>query len=284
MASLLALLSAAAYGAADFLGGVAARRSSAVATVIVSQAAGLVLLLFALPLLPDTIVTTLDVAWGAGAGLAGGSGVALLYRALALGPMSVVAPLTAVCAAAIPVVVGLWLGERLTPMTSAGIALAAVAIALVGQERRARAPGAGGRGVSAAALRLAIASGVLVGLFFVCLERTSVASGLWPLVPARATSIALFTAFAVSTRRPVMVPASVRGAAIGGGALDMLANALYLIAVQQGQLSVVATLASLYPASTILLARVVFGERWSRLQASGVVLAVLASALIVAGA
>lgn len=282
MASLIAILSAAAYGAADFLGGMAAKRATTLASVVVTQASGLVLLLLALPLLPDATVAAADVAWGAAAGLAGGGGVALLYRAFAIGPMSVVAPITAVCAAAIPVAIGLGLGDRLSALTAVGIVLAAVAIVLVGQERRpsngTRIGGMAGKGV-----QLAVAAGIAVGFFFVCLERTSATSGLWPLVPARIVSIALFSAIAFGTSRPVLVPRSVMAIAVGGGALDMLANAFYLVAVQRGQLSVVATLASLYPASTIVLARIVLDERWSRLQAAGIVAAVVATVLIVGG-
>jgi uncharacterized membrane protein len=285
MEFLLALLSAVTYGAADFLGGMAARRATTVAAVIVSQAAGLVMLAVVMPLLPTAAVSQADIMWGAAAGLAGGGGVALLYRALAIGPMSVVAPLTAVCAAAIPVAAGLAFGERLTAVTAAGIALAAAAIVLVGQERKASSvdmehdgarPGPG--------VAPAIAAGIAIGLFFVCLERTSLASGLWPLVPARLVSVGLFTAIALATRRPVLVSRPAVAVAVSGGTLDMLANALYLIAVQQGQLSVVATLASLYPASTVILARLVLNERWSRPQAIGVVTAVAATVLIVAGA
>ena len=284
MASLMAILSAAAYGAADFLGGMAAKRATTLGSVIVTQGVGLVLLALVLPVLPDAIVTRVDLAWGAGAGLAGGGGVALLYRALAIGPMSVVAPLTAVCAAAIPVALGLALGDQLSFLTTAGIALAAVAIVLVGQERRSRDSAArAGQGIAAQGVRLAIAAGIAVGLFFVCLERTGAASGLWPLVPARIVSIALFTAIALATARPVLVPRRVMPIAVGGGGLDMLANAFYLVAVQQGQLSVVATLASVYPASTIVLARIILDERWSRLQALGIVAAVAATVMIVAG-
>ena len=283
MSSLMAILSAAAYGAADFLGGMAAKRATTLGSVIVTQAVGLVLLVFVLPVLPGAIVTPADLAWGAAAGLAGGGGVALLYRALAIGPMSVVAPLTAVCAAAIPVAVGLALGDRLSALTAAGIALAAVAIVLVGQERHARDSVAMAQGIAAEGVRLAIAAGIAVGLFFVCLERTGEASGLWPLVPARIVSIALFTAIALATSRPFVVPRAVMPIAISGGALDMLANAFYLVAVQRGQLSIVATLASLYPASTIVLARVILDERWSRLQALGIAAAVAATVLIVAG-
>jgi drug/metabolite transporter (DMT)-like permease len=106
---------------------------------------------------------------------------------------------------------------------------------------------------------------------------------LWPLVPARIVSVALFSALAVATQRPLLVPSPVMAVALGGGVLDMIANALYLLAVQQGQLSVVATLASLYPASTVVLARIVLQERLSRLQTIGVAGAVLATLLIVGG-
>lgn len=282
MAYVLALLSAAAYGAADFLGGMATRRATAVSAVIVSQAAGLILLLLVLPFLPETVVTTADIAWGAVAGLAGGSGVAILYRALAIGPMSIVAPLTAVFAAALPVFAGLALGERLSSTTTLGIALAAIAIVLIGQEQSSARRGVT-HSVSPRGITLAIVAGLLVGVFFVSLERTSAASGLWPLVPARLVAISLFAATALAGRRPVLVPRSVAAVAIGAGAVDMLANALYLIAVQQGPLSVVATLASLYPASTIVLARFVLGERWSKLQAAGIATAVGATTLIVGG-
>jgi uncharacterized membrane protein len=278
---LLALLSAVAYGAADFLGGIAARRATTIAAVIVSQAAGALMLVIALPLLPDATVTTTDIAWGAAAGLFGGGGVALLYRALAIGPMSVVAPLTAVCAAAIPVAVGITAGERLTMMTAAGMLLAAVAIILVGQERATARPGAAG--ISAHGIGVALAAGIAVGFFFVSLARAAPAAGLWPLLPARIVSVGLFGAIATVTRRPLLVPSSVMGVAISGGALDMVANALYLLAVQHGQLSVVATLASLYPASTVVLARIVLHERLSRLQTIGVAGAVLSTVLIVGG-
>lgn len=285
VASLIALLSAAAYGAADFLGGMASRRATTVAAVVVSQAAGVLLLIGVLPFLPDAAVSSTDIAWGAAAGLFGGGGVALLYRALAIGPMSVVAPITAVCAAAVPVAAGLALGERLSSVTAGGMALAVVAIVLLGQERRPHAAGdVGGAGVSAQGVRVAFVAGLAIGLFFVALAQTSVAAGLWPLVPARIVSIGLFSAIAVATRQPLLVPRPVMGVAVGGGALDMLANALYLVAVQQGQLSVVATLASLYPASTVVLARVVLDERLSRLQSAGIAGALLATMLIVGGA
>ncbi len=134
MIELLALSSAVFYGSADFFGGLTARRANTIATVFVSQLAGLVLLLVALPFLPDAMVSPRDWVWGIVAGLSGGIGVALLYRALAVGTMAVVAPVTAVCAAMIPVLFGFAMGERFLPLTIAGIALAFVAIVLVSQQ------------------------------------------------------------------------------------------------------------------------------------------------------
>ena len=249
--------------------------------VIVSQAAGLALLAAVLLFLPGgSLPQARDLAWGGTAGLAGGGGVAMLYRALAIGPMSIVAPLTAVCAALIPVAVGVGLGERLTPLTMVAIALALAAIVLVGQE-----PGRGnGTAVRWEGVRIALASGVLIGIFLVTLARASPASGLWPLIPARITSVALFAAIALATGRSIRIPVPVVKTAVGAGALDMLANALYLAAVQRGPLSLMATLTSLYPASTILLARVLFlGERLSAWQVGGIACAVVATVLLVSG-
>src|SRR3954466_14006913 len=131
MIELLALVSAVLYGSADFFGGLTARRAHTIATVIWAQVAGLVLLILAIPFLPATTVSSRDWIWGFVAGLSGGIGVAFLYRALAVGTMAVVAPPTAVIAAMIPVLFAFAIGERLRPMTFAGVGLALVAILLV---------------------------------------------------------------------------------------------------------------------------------------------------------
>ena len=136
--ALLALASAACYGAADFLGGLTSKRASTLAIVVVSQLAGLLLLLVAFPFLPAASPDKMDFVWGAVAGLTGGTGVALLYRALAIGVMAVVAPTTAVCAVVIPVLVAIGLGERPGVVTIGGIVLAIIAIALVSQSEHPR--------------------------------------------------------------------------------------------------------------------------------------------------
>ena len=282
MFAVLALLSALCYGAADFLGGFTAKRANTLAVVVLSQLAGLVLLLVMVPFLPPAAPGRADLAWGAGAGVAGGAGVALLYRALAIGVMAVVAPTTAVCAVVIPVVVSVALGERLAATTFGGIALAMVAIVLVSQS------GSVAHGSPADAderrkksFALAVLSGVAIGLFFVALARTSREAGLWPLVAARSASVILFAVIALFSWQSLRIPAAILAIVLAGGALDMLANLLYLLASRAGPLSVVVTLASLYPASTVLLARFVLHERLSARQWIGVACALVAVTVIV---
>ena len=279
MPYLLAILSAVFYGAADFTGGIVTRRVSAIPVVLISQASGLVLVALALPLLPTAAPRAADLWWGAGAGLAGGIGVAFLYYALASGTMAVVAPTTAVAAVGIPVITSIALGERPGWLAVAGIALGIAAIALVSRQTQtpAEVPRPSG-------LRPALLSGVAIGLFLLALAQTRPASGLWPLLMARLTSVSLFAVIAIAQRRSLRMPIRLFGLAVAGGAVDMLANTLYMLAAQIGPLSPVVTLCSLYPASTVLLARVVLGERLNGWQTAGVAAALVAVVLIVRGA
>jgi uncharacterized membrane protein len=276
----LALASAAFYGAADFLGGIAARHAASVVVTFLAQGAGLVLLGLLLPVLPSSSPVTSDYLWGAASGVAGSVGVALLYRALAIGTMSIVAPITAVCAAAVPVFVALALGERPGPLAGVGIALTAVAITLLTRGESNERVSAGRRWAKTSA-GMALISGVAVGLFFLFLAQTSDDAGLWPLVVGRSVSVPLFGAMVMTGGHALRLKPAVVRTAAGCGIVDMLANALYLIATRYGPLSLVATLASLYPASTVLLARVTLGERLTRSQALGVVCALAAVVLIV---
>ena len=279
MQYLLAILSAVFYGAADFTGGIVTRRVSAIPVVLISQASGLVLVALVMSLLSAAAPRAADLWWGAGAGLAGGIGVAFLYYALATGTMSVVAPTTAVAAVGIPVITSIALGERPGWLAVAGIALGIAAIALVSRQTQtpAEAPRPSG-------LRPALLSGVAIGLFLLALAQTRPASGLWPLLMARLTSVSLFAVIAIAQRRSLRMPIRLFGLAVAGGAVDMLANTLYMLAAQIGPLSPVVTLCSLYPASTVLLARVVLGERLNGWQTAGVAAALVAVVLIVRGA
>ncbi|HET6778400.1 MAG TPA: DMT family transporter [Gemmatimonadales bacterium] len=279
MTYLWALGSAVLYGAADFTGGLATRRASTIPIVFLSQLSGLVSLLLLLPLLGAATPTRLDLWWGAVAGLTGGVGVALLYRALAIGTMAVVAPTTAVCAVTIPVVVSVVLGERPSPMAVVGIVLGVLSIVLVSKQT---APSDGSAGYSKG-VGTALASGVAIGFFFLALAQTRTEAGMWPLVASRSLSVLLFGVAAVAGRSPIRMPVPVLGLAMLCGLVDMLANALYLVAARVGPLSIVVTLSSLYPASTVLLARVVLGERLNLWQVSGVGCALAAVVLIVRG-
>ena len=282
MAYILALGSATLYGAADFLGGLASRQAATVVVVLTSQGVGLLLLVLLLPLLPEATPSSGDLVWGGLAGLAGGIGVALLYRALAVGRMAVVAPVTAVCAVAIPLTVGVFLGERLAWPTTLGVGLAIVAIVLVSQQGKG-APAERGARTLPRGVGLALVSGVAIGLFFLALAETDAGAGMWPLVAARGVSITIFSAMALVSGQSLRMVPSVARIAVSAGVIDVCANALYLVATRYGPLSVVVTLSSLYPASTVVLARVVIGERLNGWQAVGLACALAAVALIVGG-
>lgn len=279
MPYLLAILSAVCYGAADFTGGIVTRRAAAIPVVVLSQASGLALVALVLPLLPAAAPRAADLWWGAAAGLAGGVGVALLYHALAIGTMSVVAPTTALAAVAIPVVTSIALGERPGSLAVVGILVGVAAIALVSRQTPSLNDPARSSGVGTA-----LVSGVAIALFLLALAQTRPTAGLWPLLTARGSSVTLFTIISLVGRRSLRMPVRLAALAVAGGMLDMLANGLYLVASQLGPLSLVVTLCSLYPASTVLLARALLGERLNSWQTAGVVAALIAVLLIVGGA
>ncbi|MEU9884905.1 DMT family transporter [Sphaerisporangium sp. NPDC051011] len=273
-AVLLATICAVVYGMADFFGGLATRRSRVLAVVLLTQIAGLLFVIPLLPLLPGTPGMG-ALAWGMGAGLCGGLAVIFFYRALAGGVMSVVAPTTATMSVALPVLVGLAMGERPEPLALAGVALALGAVILVGRDS---AP-AGGRATLGPVVQ-ALAAGLGFGAFFILLKQAPEGSGLWPLLGARFASIFLVAALALVSGRTLRPGPGAIPAIVAAGVMDMGANVLYVLAAQRGLLVVVAVLVSLYPASTLLLARWVLKERLNALQASGIGLALGAIALI----
>lgn len=281
---LLAIGSAVFYGAGDFTGGLTTRRAGTIPVVLLSQASGLILLAILLPFLPAASPSTTDFLWGGAAGVTGGVGVALLYRALAIGTMSVVAPTTAVCAVAIPVIAAIIMGERPAAIAVAGILLGIVSIILVSRqnpETPADQTTAAPR--RRAGLGTALASGVAIGFFYLSFAGAEPTAGMWPLLMARIVSVSLFGIIAMTGRHALRMDRPVVGLAIVAGVLDMLANALYLLASHSGPLSIVVTLSSLYPASTVLLARFVLRERLNPWQVTGVGCALAAVVLIVRG-
>jgi drug/metabolite transporter (DMT)-like permease len=285
VAVLLGLLVAATYGAGDFFGGLSAKRAPVAAVVVVSQLCGLPVLAV-LVVLTGGEPTVATFALGAAAGAFGGVGLTCLYRGLAIGRMSVVAPITAVGAAVVPVGWGLMQGERPGPVAFAGVVLAILAVALISRTADEAVDGSHTTATTPVrpVLVLSVVAGVAFGMVFVLLAETGDDAGFWPLVAGRCTSVALLAIGAAATRtslRPGNVAAMARIAA--AGTLDMTANALYLLAARRGLLALVAVLASLYPASTVLLARVVLKERLLPIQIAGLGMAGTGIVLIATG-
>lgn len=279
MAVLLALLAAGVYGTADFCGGLAARRTPVVAVVLVSQALGCLLALGAAAIWSSGDLSSAAFGWGAGAGAATGVAVLLFYWGLAHGSMSQVAPVAAVCSATIPVVVSVVVGEVPGALALLGIVVALPAIALVSRERtegdldrRDRRPILAGLG-----------AGIGFGVYFVLFDQAGTEAGMWPVAGARLASTVVALVVVIGARRLHQVREGFTPLVAATGAFDFGAIALYLAATGTGLLAVVAVLTSLYPASTVLLARVVLHERLHRDQLVGIGLAVVAVVLIAVG-
>ncbi len=271
----LGLLAAVTYGAADFLGGLTTKRSPVFSVVLISQGAGLVLLLILLLIMPVPM-RAFDFWWGMAAGVAGAVALSLFYRALAVGSMGVISPVSAVIATVVPVLYGMGHGERPSLHQDVGIALAPIAVWFVSFKLDSRSPRTDLRG-----LRRSLTAGVAFGLFYICLAQTHRDAGLFPLVGSRAGSMCLLAAAALIARQPVRPFPGAFPTIVLAGALDMSANALFLSAAHRGMLAIAAVLTSLYPASTVFLARVVLNERLQRTQIAGVVCALLAVVLLI---
>jgi drug/metabolite transporter (DMT)-like permease len=312
----LALLGAFVYGSADFLGGLAAKRLRSIVVTALASASGLVALVIALPVL-GAVWTLHDVLWGILGGIFGVTAVALLYACLAIGPMSILSPLTAVVSAIAPMLWGLLLnGETLAPVGYVGLGVALVAVVLVGF-----IPGEKVVRPSIRGLVMAVGAGIAIGAFLIVMDQTSDESGVVPIIMSRSTSVAVTVVVVVvllfAARRrgdsasavwdasgsalgvtptghadlehtalpdEAALPASPRSRAIwlaiACGVVDASANAMMLVALRAGDLSIVSALTALYPAGTILLAAIVLRERVAAVQWVGLVLALMAGGML----
>jgi len=277
----LALGAAVMYGLSDFFGGLLARRTSVWSVAVVTQLSTAILIGAAAMLLPGRPAAP-DWAWGAVSGIGSGTGTAFLYRGLASGRMGVVAPVSAVGAAVVPVVVGLVTGERPSMFTWAGMLVAFPAIWLVSASADHVAvsgrPQRMGAGVSDGLL-----AGLGFGLLFAALGQVPDGAGLGP--PAAGQAVSIVAVIALTTLlRQAWIPRDAHAwRATGIGALAAAATVLFLFASQTGLLAVAAVLSSLYPAFTVLLAATVLRERIHRTQAIGLALATAAVGLVAAG-
>ena len=279
MSVVLAVCGALIYGFADFAGGFASRRAPALAVVFTGQVASLVVLATVLVLFPAPF-SPVGVAWGTGAGGMGAMALLLFYRSLSLGAMSVIAPITALVSAIVPVVAGIVFGERPSPVVLLGVVVALGAVVLVAAE--------GGRLPTPAALKGPAVAGALLagtgfGFWIILLSRAPADSGFWPTFGARCTSITLLALVGLIGRRSLVPRGAPPLLVVAAGSGDLIANFLFVLASRTGLLSVTGVLLGLYPTGTVLLALLVLRERLHRVQLAGLGLAVVGVVLIAVG-
>ncbi|HEV7565913.1 MAG TPA: EamA family transporter [Microbacteriaceae bacterium] len=289
LTAVFGLTGALIFGAADFLGGLASRRISAVRVTALSATTGLVVLLIATTFVGGTWSSG-AILWGALSGVSGALAISLLYASLAIGPMSILSPLTAVLGAVVPMTWGLLAGDRFAPIGYAALALALVAVVLVGfvPEKGAVRPSVRG-------LLFASGSGIMIGAFMIFIHQAPTDSGLIPLVMNRAANSSIMFA-------TIGILAWVRGGRTAGlssgiehtgarwlpglplalacGVVDAVGNTLLLIGLRLGDLSVMSVLTAMYPAGTIILAAIVLKERIAPVQWAGLVLAIAAAGML----
>jgi len=273
-ATALGLLSAISWGGGDFCGGLASKRSPVLGVILVGYLTGVPLFALAALLRGEAAPGGAVLAWSMAAGLSGTIGLAALYRGLAIGRMALVAPVSAVLAAAIPVVFGALTEGPPPALKVAGIALALAGIWLVARS--------GASGADRAGLLLALAAGAGFGAFFVLIHLGGREGTFWPLVAARTTAAALVLAAALLGGRPWRPVRRDLPLIALSGVLDAGGNAFFLLASQAGRLDAAAVLSSMYPAGTILLAALLLRERVSRPQGLGIA-ALLAATVLIAG-
>ncbi len=284
----LALVSGLAWGTGDFLGGLMTRRLGVLLVMAIAQFAGLVITGLLIVVLAQPMPETRYLMFGALGGLTGTIGLAALYQGLSIGPMSVVAP-TASLSVMVPVLIGIATGDRPAPLQWVGMACAITGIILAAREADPTDIEGGEepperRGWRGPGFLLALVAAVFLGLLVVSLSAAGHGNAWWAAFVVRLTSVPILIVVAVMWRRHERMP-NLReaGVLVGIGAFDNVANVTFALAAQTGMLALVSVLGSLYPVSTVLLARSFLHERLSRLQTAGVVTAFVGVGLIALG-
>lgn len=273
-AILFGLLSAITYGAADFAGGITSRRANSYAVVIWADVLAMPILVVAAWLSGDTFPSTRGVWLSLVSGLFGGTGILLLYRSFAEGKMSVAAPVSALMAGVLPVVVGMIKQGLPGAYVLAGMALALVAIWFIAREEGSALQ------FNWENVRLPLFAGLLFGMFFVLMDDIGSESILWPIFLLRISAVVILVLIARVTRQPINPPFRQWYFLLLISVFDVTGNMFFLLANREGRLDVAAVLASLYPGATVLLAWIFLKEHISRSQWFGVLLAIVAIALI----
>lgn len=271
-AVIFGLASAATWGVGDFSGGLATRRVPVMTVALLSQVAGLILLVLLALLWGENLPSAEDIGWGGLAGIIGWIGLMALYRAMAIGQMGMAAPVAAVLSASLPVTVGVATQGWPDLSHQLGFVLAVVGIWFISRPQQTEGRPAG--------LGLAIIAGLCFGGFLICIAQVQTNAVFWPLVAARAASIAIMLATTLIGQKLALPAPSVLPLILLTGAMDAGGNAFFVLAEQAGHLDVAATLASLYPATTVILAMSVLKERLVWWQSLGVLLALISVPLI----
>jgi drug/metabolite transporter (DMT)-like permease len=267
------IVSAATWGAADYIGGIATKRTSAYRVLFLAELAGLVPFTALALLTHELLPPFTDLLWGALASLMGLSGLIFLYRALADGQMTIAAPVSALLAAFVPVIFGLFTLGIPSLTTILGFGLAFGAVWLISQTDSTNWR------LSFSDLRLPLLSGIFFGFYFVLLHHATLNAFYWILVSARFTGFLALGIFALITRQPALPPRDLWGYSMVNGVIDIAGNAFYVLSAQSGRMDVAAVLGALYPASTVFLAAILLKERITRIQALGIGLALVAIVL-----
>ena len=278
MGVALALLAALAFGVSDFAAGVASRRVSAGQVTAVAQALGVLTAIVGVIVFSGSGPAAPALGWGALSGVGSAVGTLSLYRGLATGRMTIVATLSAVLTAVIPALVGIALGNDISALALTGIVLSLPAIALVSWQPDTMTAGhAGGT-------RYGLLSGIGFALLFIALDRAGTHSGAWPLLPGQLVSLLLILPFARATsdHQQPKAPSTI-ALILAAGIVSGSANLLFLAATGHGQLAIISVLGAMYPAVTVLLARVVLDETITRRQAAGLLAASAAIILVTLG-
>lgn len=267
-----ALAASLSWGAGDFSGGVATRRAKVLSVVVAAHAIGLVLLIVLALSWSEALPTMLDAVWGSVAGLVGAVGLVSFYQALAVGRMGIVAPITAMLSAAVPVLFGAFFEGLPGPLQIIGFVLALIAVGLISGLGVVRERPKG--------LGLALLAGFGFGSFLIFISLVSHSAVFWPLAAARLSSVLFILVVALTRRQEVLPNMAVLPIVLLAGALDVAGNTFFVLAAHTGRLDVAAILSSLYPAVTVLLASIILKERVTRLQAVGILVALVAVPLI----
>ncbi len=282
LAILWALASAIGYGASDYAAGLATRAASVIRVTMLAEAASVLALLLVAPWVSTQTPSAASVAWAAVAGLGGIIGAMTLYLGFRHAAFSVAGPLSALASAGFSVLAGLLFGEHPGGLALAGIALALPAIVAVSASPGGE-PESGDPGSRAAGTAYGLAAGACFAVLFIGLNRSGTGHDLWPLVIAQVTGLIAVGLIAAVSRDLKPPPPRASWLAILAGVTGAAGTACYFVATHEGLLAISAVITSLYPGSTILLARVLLGERLTRTRLAGLGLAAAAVALIAVG-